>query len=87
LLSKKTLLTLRQYSLQYQPKKWLLEGENGGQYTDSSIYSILKKALTAAKITKKVSVHSFANQIYKQINNKLDRCNKIFLNQILHFTE
>lgn len=29
LLSKKTLLTLRQYSLQYQPKKWLLEGEDG----------------------------------------------------------
>ncbi len=72
MLSKKTLLTLRQYSLQYQTKEWLLEGEDGGQYTDSSIYSILKKALTAAKITKKVSIHSlrhsFATQIYKQIN-------------------
>lgn len=69
MLSKKTLLTLRQYSLQYQPKEWFLEGEDGGQYTDSSIYSILKKALTATKIKKKVSVHSlrhsFATQIYK----------------------
>jgi hypothetical protein len=74
LLSKKTLLTLRQYSLQYQPKKWLLEGEDGGQYTDSSIYSILKKALTASKNYEKGFLHSFATQIYKQIN-KLDRCN------------
>ena len=74
MVSKKTLLTLRQYSLQYQPKKWLLEGEDGGQYTDSSIYSILKKALTAAKNYEKGFLHSFATQIYKQIN-KLDRCN------------
>ena len=36
----------------------MLEGEDGGQYTDSSIYSILKKALVAAKITKKVTIHS-----------------------------
>ena len=32
--------------------------ESGGQYTDSSIYSIFKRALAAAKITKKVSIHS-----------------------------
>ena len=58
LLSKKTLLTLRKYFAEYKPKEWLFEGENGGQYADSSIYSIFKKALVAAKITKKVTIHS-----------------------------
>jgi hypothetical protein len=43
IVSKKTLLILRQYFAQYQPKEWLFEGEGGGQYTDSSIYSILKR--------------------------------------------
>ena len=58
LLSKKTLITLRLYFKEYKPKEWLFEGEGGGQYTDSSIYSIFKRALTTAKITKKVSIHS-----------------------------
>ena len=58
MLSKKTLLTLRKYFAEYKPKEWLFEGENGGQYADSSIYSIFKKALVAAKITKKVTIHS-----------------------------
>lgn len=58
LLSNKTLLILRQYFKEYKPKEWLFEGENGGQYTDSSIYSIFKKAIAAANITKKVSIHS-----------------------------
>ena len=40
LLSKKTLITLRQYFKEYKPKEWLFEGEGGGQYADSSIYSI-----------------------------------------------
>jgi len=58
LLSKKTLITLRQYFKEYHPKVWLFEGENGGQYTDSSIYQIFKKSLIKANITKKVSIHS-----------------------------
>ena len=58
LLSKKTLLTLRLYFKEYKPKEWLFEGEKGGQYADSSIYKIFKTALNAAKITKKVSIHS-----------------------------
>ena len=58
LLSKKTLITLRQYFSEYKPKVWLFEGEGGGQYTDSSIYQIFKKALAAAGIKKKVSIHS-----------------------------
>ncbi len=58
LLGTKTLLILRQYFAEYHPKVWLFEGENGGQYTDSSIYQIFKKSLIKANITKKVSIHS-----------------------------
>jgi integrase/recombinase XerD len=58
LLSKKTLVVLRKYFKEYKPKEWLFEGENGGKYTDSSIYKIFKTALAAAKITKNVSIHS-----------------------------
>ncbi len=58
LLSKKTLITLRQYFKEYHPKVWLFEGETGGQYADSSIYKIFKTALKQAKINKKVSIHS-----------------------------
>ena len=52
LLSKKTLITLRQYFKEYKPKEWLFEGESGGQYADSSIYKIFKTALSNAKINK-----------------------------------
>ena len=58
LLSQKTVVFLRQYFKEYKPKEWLFEGEGGGQYTDSSIYNIFGRALKAAKITKKVSIHS-----------------------------
>ena len=58
LLSNKTLLILRNYFTEYKPKEWLFEGEGGGQYADSSIYSIFKKAITSANIKKKVSIHS-----------------------------
>ena len=58
LLSKKTLITLRQYFKEYKPKEWLFEDEGGGQYADSSIYKIFKTALSNAKINKKVSIHS-----------------------------
>jgi site-specific recombinase XerD len=67
LLSKKTLITLRQYFTEYKPKEWLFEGENGKKYSDSSIYSIFKKALNDARIYKKVTVHglrhSFATHL------------------------
>lgn len=58
LLSNKTLLILRKYFTEYKPKEWLFEGESGGQYADSSIYSIFKKAIVSANIKKKVSIHS-----------------------------
>lgn len=58
LLSNKTLLILRKYFTEYKPKEWLFEGVSGGQYADSSIYSIFKKAIASANIKKKVSIHS-----------------------------
>lgn len=58
LLSKKTLFILRQYFIDYKPKEWLFEGEDGGRYSTGSIYGIFKKAMHNAKIKKRVSIHS-----------------------------
>jgi len=58
LLSKKTLLTLRQYFAEYKPKDWLFEGENGGQYADRSIQNILRTAVKKAGIKKRITVHT-----------------------------
>ena len=41
----------------------MLEDEDGGQYTDSSIYSILKKALTASKNYEKGFLHSLRHSL------------------------
>ena len=58
LLSKKTLITLRQYFREYKPKVYLFEGEGGGQYSDRSIQNILKAAVQKAEIRKRITVHT-----------------------------
>ncbi|MHB9057190.1 MAG: site-specific tyrosine recombinase/integron integrase [Paludibacteraceae bacterium] len=58
LLSKKTLITLRQYFKEYKPTDWLFEGEDGGQYSDRSIQNILKAAVQKAGIKKRITVHT-----------------------------
>ena len=58
LLSKKTLITLRQYFKEYKPKEWLFEGEGGEQYSTTSVEKILKRALIATGIKKRITVHS-----------------------------
>ena len=58
LLSKKTLITLRQYFREYKPKVYLFEGEGGGQYSDRSIQNILKAAVQKAGIKKRITVHT-----------------------------
>ena len=58
LLSKKTLITLRQYFREYKPKVYLFEGEGGGQYSDRSIQNILKAAVQKAEIKKRITVHT-----------------------------
>jgi len=58
MLSEKVLLLLREYFLQYKPKKYLFEGQNGGQYSPKSVQSVLKRSLIKAGIKKKATVHS-----------------------------
>ncbi len=58
LLSKKTLITLRRYFVEYKPKEWLFEGKSGEQYSDRSIQNILKNAVHKVGIKKKITVHT-----------------------------
>ena len=58
LLSERTLQTLREYFLCYQPKKWLFEGRNARQYSKRSVGKIIENAARKAKIDKNVSPHT-----------------------------
>lgn len=58
MLSGKLLNLLREYYKVYQPKKYLFEGQKGGQYSPRSVQAIFKKALKKTNITKKASVHT-----------------------------
>lgn len=58
LLSKKTLLILRQYFKEYKPNQWLFEGEGQRQYSCRAIQNILRIAVIKAGIKKHVTVHT-----------------------------
>jgi len=58
ILSPKTLGILRAYFLEYRPKEYLFEGPTEAKYSARSIQVIFHRAAQAAKITKKVSVHT-----------------------------
>ncbi|WP_300569116.1 site-specific integrase [Flavobacterium sp.] len=49
---------LRTYYIEYKPKKYLFEGQYGGQYSSRSVQQVFKKSLEKARITKKVGIHS-----------------------------
>ena len=67
LLSKKTLITLRQYFKEYKPKEWLFEGENG---TDLRyIQSLLGHSSSK---TTEIYTH-ITNKGFDQIKNPLDK--------------
>ena len=70
LLSDNLLQLLRQYYKEYRPKKYLFEGQNGGQYSASSVGNILKKSAKKAGIRKTVTPHmlrhSFATHLLEQ---------------------
>jgi len=70
LLSENLLQLLRQYYKQYRPKKYLFEGQNGGQYSATSVANILKKAAKTIGINKTVTPHmlrhSFATHLLEQ---------------------
>jgi len=61
---------LRQYYLQYKPQFWLFEGQNGDQYSGTSILKIVKQAAVRAGITRRVTPHmlrhSFATHHLEQ---------------------
>lgn len=67
LLSKKLLPVLREYYNEYKPVTWLFEGAKGGQYSESSVQSIVNEAYERAGITKKVTTrtlrHCFATHL------------------------
>lgn len=58
LLSEKLLPLLRTYYKEYQPKEFLFEGGNGGQYSERSMQTVVKEALYKANIKKYATVHT-----------------------------
>jgi integrase/recombinase XerD len=69
-LSSKVLALLREYYKMFRPKKWLFEGQYGGQYSEKSLTSVLKLAVEKAGISKPVSLHwlrhSFATHLLEK---------------------
>ena len=49
---------LRMYYKAYRPKKFLFEGQAGGQYSARSVQKVFKNALQRAGINKQVGIHS-----------------------------
>ena len=67
LLAESVLQDLRQYFKAFKPKKYLFEGQYGGQYSSTSILKIVKSCAKKAGINKNVSPHmlrhSFATHL------------------------
>ena len=58
ILSEKALDILRPYFKKYRPQEYLFEGQNGRQYSLSSLRRVFHSALIKAKVHKKVTLHS-----------------------------
>jgi len=56
-LSKHLLYLLRNYFLEYKPRKWLIEGQNGNRYSGESILKVVKTSAKKAGIARKVTPH------------------------------
>jgi integrase/recombinase XerD len=67
LLSTSLLIDLRLYFKEYKPSIFLFEGENGRQYSSSSIANIIHNSAKKAKINKRITPHilrhSFATHL------------------------
>ena len=58
ILSYRILELLREYYKIYKPKKWLFEGQIGGQYSRRSIQNIFKQAVQKSGINKHATIHT-----------------------------
>jgi len=58
LLSEKLLLQLDEYLKTYQPHRYLFEGPNGGNYSDTSVQQVFKQAKKKAGVTAPATVHT-----------------------------
>lgn len=49
---------LKAYRRQYQPNRWLFEGQCGGKYTATSVQKIFRKALQKSKVSPYATLHT-----------------------------
>lgn len=56
-ISDKILVMLTEYYKAYRPKKYLVEGQQGGQYTASSLSQVLHACVRKARINKPITLH------------------------------
>lgn len=70
ILSQKALEVLRQYFKKYRPKEYLFEGQDGGQYSSTSLRNVFAKALKNASLKKKVTLHSLRHSFATHLLEK-----------------
>ncbi|MDB4087988.1 site-specific integrase [Flavobacteriales bacterium] len=58
ILSHNVLKVLRKYFIEYKPKVYLFEGQNGGKYSASSARNVLKQSMKRANINKPATLHT-----------------------------
>jgi len=58
MLSENVLKLLKEYYNSYKPKEYIIEGQNGGKYSPTSVQNIFRTALKKAGINKSATVHT-----------------------------
>ncbi len=72
-LSERLLVVLRQYYMEYSPKYYLFESQDGSRYSASSVRKVLQRSVQRAGIDKPVKLHtlrhSFATHLLESGTN------------------